>query len=327
MSPAAPSPDAVRAWFDTHSFRGTPRIEDLAELRAASGTTVSCVLPSLNEADTIVSIITTIREELLGPVVDEIVVVDGGSADGTVDAAREAGATVHFTGDIMPELPMWPGKGEAMWRSLAATTGDLVVWIDADIRNFHAGFVTALLAPLLDASPQAGRIDFVKAFYTRPLRSGDQMLPGEGGRVTELLARPLASALFPELTGFLQPLSGEYAGRREALEAVPFFSGYAVEIGLLLDLISSVGLDRMAQADLGERVHRNRSLRDLGPMSAAIARAMLKRAGEWGRIDPHVELDGPPYVYPDGDGGLAERRIADPERPPMATVSGKMPRP
>lgn len=313
-APVAPTFQEVRAWFDTHTYRESPSIERLARDRAAAGVSVSVALPSMNEAETIGLVVSTIAEELLGPVVDEIVVVDGGSSDTSVAIAREAGATaVHFTGDIMPELPMLPGKGEALWRSLAATTGDIVVWVDTDIRNFHSGFVTGLLAPLV-ADPN---LAFVKGFYERPLEAGGVMLPGQGGRVTELLARPLASALFPELTGFLQPLSGEYAGRREALEAVPFFTGYAVEIGLLLDLIAEVGLDRLAQADLGERVHRNRDLGDLGLMSAAIARAMLARADAWGRIESHVDLEGPPYVHPGPDGTLASRPIADPERPPV----------
>lgn len=317
--PQAPTPPPTTAqvqdWFATHTFRGLPDVAELASQRA--GTSVSVVLPSMNEAETIGPIVELIATQLLGPVVDEIVVVDGGSEDATVQIARDAGATaVHHTAEIMPELPMWPGKGEALWRSVAATSGDIVVWIDSDIRNFHTGFVTGLLAPMIADESLA----FVKGFYERPLRAGDQMLPGEGGRVTELLARPLASALFPELTGFLQPLSGEYAGRRQALEQVPFFTGYAVEIGLLLDLISTVGLDRLAQADLGERVHRNRTLRDLGPMSAAIARAMLTRAAEWGRIESHLDLEGAPYVFPGPGGTLAERSIADPQRPPLARM-------
>lgn len=279
------------------------------------------VLPSMDEADTIGPIVSLIREMLLGPVVDEIVVVDGGSSDATVAIAREAGATdVWFTGDIMAGLPMLPGKGEAMWRSLAATTGDIVVWIDSDIRNFHAGFVTGLLAPLL-ADPD---LSFVKGFYERPLRQGEQLLPGEGGRVTELLARPLGSALFPELGGFIQPLAGEYAGRRSALEAVPFFTGYAVEIGLLLDLIAAHGLDAMAQADLGERIHRNRPLADLGPMSAAITRALLHRAEQWQRLAFPAGSNLGAYVHPEGNGRLIQRDLSDTERPPMKEMSGKM---
>ena len=321
--PVAPSFEQVRAWFDTHTFRASPDDTLLAvrEAREASGNTISVVLPSMDEAETIGPIVSMISEMLLGPVVDEIVVVDGGSSDATVAIAREAGATdVFFTGDIMPELPMQPGKGEAMWRSLAATTGDIVVWVDSDIRNFHTGFVAGLVAPLL-ADPG---LLFVKGFYERPLRHGEQLMPGEGGRVTELLARPLGSALFPELGGFIQPLAGEYAGRRQALEAVPFFTGYSVEVGLLLDLIAAHGLDAMAQADLGERIHRNRPLADLGPMSAAITRALLRRAVQWQRLELPAGSELGAYVYPQSDGHLVERDLSDEERPPMQEMSGKM---
>jgi glucosyl-3-phosphoglycerate synthase len=216
--------------------------------------------------------------------------------------------------DLVPEVAAVRGKGESLWRSLSAATGDVIVWIDADIRNFEPHFVTRLVAPLvMDA-----RTSFVKAFYRRPIAHGDEVLSSGGGRVTELLARPLLNMLFPELSAVLQPLSGEYAGRREALERLPFFTGYSVEVGLLIDLLDAVGLEGMAQVDLDERVHRNRPLDELAPMAFTIGRTILRRAEDWGRIDSEHDYASLPLMLSDEQGGIAPHAVDELERPPMA---------
>jgi glucosyl-3-phosphoglycerate synthase len=316
---AARLAEAAAAWYRRRTYLAgdLPDPTRLAERKRRSGERVSVVLPALDEAATIGSICRTIRRALMEdvPLVDELLVVDGDSRDGTAHLARAAGATVHRVGDLVPEVPAVAGKGEALWRSLAAAQGDLVVWLDADIANFAPHFVSRLLAPLL-LDPT---VSFVKGFYRRPLRRGATLVPDEGGRVTELLARPLLAALFPELAGFAQPLAGEYAGRRATLERVPFFTGYSVEVGLLVDLAAAEGLDALAQVDLGVRVHRNRPLAELAPMARAIARTILRRAEERGRLLAGLDLETAPFLSPTPD-GVEALGVAEVERPPMARL-------
>jgi glucosyl-3-phosphoglycerate synthase len=205
------------------------------------------------------------------PLVDEVVVIDDRSTDATAEAAAWEGARVLGVDDVLPDTPRGAGKGNAMWKSLHAADGDLVCWLDADVRNFAPHFVSGLLGPLLTDPDVA----FVKGYYRRPLHGE----PTGGGRVTELVARPLLSLLFPELAGFVQPLGGEYAGRRDVLEAVPFVEGWGVEIGLLVDVVARVGLGATAQVDLGVREHRNRPLDELGAQATSILVTALRRAG------------------------------------------------
>jgi glucosyl-3-phosphoglycerate synthase len=285
-----------------------PTLDALVEAKAALGTTVSVCLPARNEESTVGQIVATVRRTLVQgvPLVDEVIVVDDGSTDATAAAAAYDGARVVAAAEILPAVGPGSGKGNALWLSLYACEGDIVCWLDADIRNFGPHFVTQLLAPLL-TDPAIG---FVKGFYRRPLY--DKVTGG--GRVTELLARPIISALFPHLAGFVQPLSGEYAGRRALLEAVPFVEGYGVEIGLLIDLVTRFGPDAMAQADLGVREHRNRPLEELGPQAMAVLVTGLRRAGvpvdrrlaELVRYDAHQEQERVPV----------EIR----ERPPMLSI-------
>jgi len=252
---------------------GEPSLDELVAAKARTGTTISVCLPARNEEATVGAIVANVRRNLVdhAPLVDEVVVMDDGSEDATAEAAAWEGARVFAVEDVLPDLPRGSGKGNALWKSLHVCEGDVVVWLDADVRNFGPHFVTRLVDPLLTDA----RIGFVKGFYRRPLH-------GEatgGGRVTELMARPLISSLFPHLAGFVQPLSGEYAGRRSLLETVPFVEGWGVEIGLLIDLVANFGIDAIAQADLDVREHRNRTLEDLGPQAMAILVTGLRRAG------------------------------------------------
>src|SRR5690242_6980487 len=286
MSGTGMSP-VVEAWSTcrTSSAQGWPpdRL-----LQAKGQTTVSVVIPARDEEATVGAIVVAIRDALIQavPLVDEIIVVDSRSADGTAAAARAAGALVVSQDDITRGLPPMHGKGDAMWAGLAAAAGDVVAFIDADVDPFDPRFVTGLLGPLL-TDPA---ISFVKGFYHRPLRSGGYSEPDGGGRVTELLARPLLNLFWPDLAGFVQPLAGEAAGRREVLARVPFVSGYGVEIAMLIDLLSLGGLDALAQVDLGERTHRNQSNEALGQMAAQILLTAWSRLAHQGRADARTVL-------------------------------------
>ncbi len=236
-----------------------------------AGRTISVVLPARNEAASIGSIVSTIKEQLVGTLVDELIVMDDQSSDDTARIAADAGAVVHQTSSVLEGLPPTRGKGSALWRSLAVTTGDLIAWCDADIVDFDTRFILGPLTPLL-TNPD---VVLTKASYLRPPTArGDG-----GGRVTELLARPLLATLHPELLTIRQPLGGEFAGRRDVLEAVPFWSGYAVDLGLLLEVSERFGPESIVSVDLGERHHRNRSLHELGPQATEILSMVLSRSG------------------------------------------------
>lgn len=280
---------------------------------------ISVVLPALNEAGTIGPICATIRRSLMdaSPLVDELIVIDSGSTDATAEIAREAGAEVHRGEEITDFGPV-RGKGDCLWRSLAVATGDIVVWLDADTRNFAEPFVTDLVAPFLDGD------EFVlaKAFYDRPLLSDDDVLRTGGARVTELVARPLLQLFYPELTGLIQPLSGEYAGNRNVLRSLPFFTGYGVEVGLLIDIAERYGPDRIAQVDLGMRVHRNRPILDLGAAAFQVTTALLRRFDDLGRIKIPEDLPSELLQYvPAPEGPEPRTRSLEIfERPPMDSL-------
>lgn len=302
------------AWLAGHSWHRPPWT--VAELESAKrGRTISVVLPALNEAKTVGAVIETITP-MLGGLVDELIVLDSGSTDDTEAQAVAAGARVVHREDVLPAIPPQPGKGEALWRSLAATSGDIVVFIDSDLIDPDPMFVPRLVGPLLTRDG----IHLVRGFYRRPLMFNGAEESTGGGRVTELVARPLLTALRPELGYILQPLGGEYAGTRELLAAVPFAPGYGVEIGILIDTYDRYGLDAIAQVNLGVRTHRNRPLSELGPMSRQIVATLLTRCGI---ADSGVGLT---QFLPDGSahGGFVTRtsevRLAD--RPPMSTVAG-----
>ncbi|GGO83249.1 glucosyl-3-phosphoglycerate synthase [Nonomuraea cavernae] len=302
----------VRAWLRhrTYSAADWP----LGALAEAKGdVSISVVLPARDERETVGEIVGVIRREL-SAVVDEIVVIDSRSTDDTAAVAARAGARVHAQDEILPHLKPLDGKGEALWKSLAVTSGDILAFVDADIRDFRASLVTGLLGPLL-ADPG---ISYVKGCYDRPLGG----LANGGGRVTELVARPLINLHWPELAGFVQPLAGEYAGRRSALERVPFVTGYGVELGLLIDLVELVGLDGLAQVDLGSRAHAPQSTEALGGMAAQIMLAAWSRLERQGKIkashDPAALLTQ--FRRTAGGHEPVTRDVSISERPPMVTV-------
>ncbi|MFD3806077.1 glucosyl-3-phosphoglycerate synthase [Streptomyces sp. NPDC058611] len=305
--------EEVERWLAERSWAAADRpLAQLIERKRATGVTVSVVLPALDEEATVGEIVEVIRRELMEglpvPLVDELLVVDSGSADRTAEVAAKAGARVEHRDAILPRIPALPGKGEVLWRSLLATTGDVVCFVDADLRDFSASFVSGIVGPLL-TDPD---VQFVKAMYDRPL--GDA--PGQGGRVTELVARPLLNLHWPQLAGFVQPLGGEYAVRRSLLERLPFPVGYGVELGLLVDALHTVGLDALAQVDVGVRVHRHQDGQALGRMAAAIYRTAQLRLSRGHLVRPELTQ------FERGPDGFVPRTYAvdTEERPPMREV-------
>ncbi|QWF79234.1 glucosyl-3-phosphoglycerate synthase [Amycolatopsis sp. CA-230715] len=297
-------------WFERRTWQNplwTPEV--LAE--AKGGRTVSVVMPALDEEETVGAVVASVRP-LLGTLVDELVVVDSGSTDATAEVAAAAGARVVRREDVLPSLKPLPGKGEVLWRALAATTGDLVVYLDSDLVDPDPAFVPALLGPLLTAPG----VHLVKGFYRRPLRLETAELGTGGGRVTELLARPVLAALRPALSGIIQPLGGEYAATREFLESVPFAAGYGVEIGLLMDAEAAYGMDGLAQVNLGVRKHRNRSLLQLGVMARQILGTALARAG----VDASESAELTQFVQVSGEWLPDVTEVLVTDRPPMRQV-------
>jgi glycosyltransferase involved in cell wall biosynthesis len=291
----------------------------LVEAKRRAGVSVSVCIPTLNEEATVGAIVRSIRSELMErmPIADELAVMDSGSSDRTAQEAELSGATVFQDRDVLPDLEPMTGKGEAMWKSLFVLRGDVILWLDADIRNFHPRFVWGPLGPIL-TDPGIG---YVKSFYRRPIEDG-RGASLEGGRVTELVARPLINMFWPHLAGLIQPLSGEYAGRRSLLEEVPFFTGYAVEMGLLIDVAARFGTEAMAQIDLEERVHRNRPIGELSRMAFAVIRAALSRLGEEERRRASAAPGMLQFESEDGDYRISSTPIPVDERPPAVTVAG-----
>lgn len=313
--------DPVRDWSARRTYRVSDfRPRDLA--RAKAGRRVSVVLPARDEAATVGEIVATLRTELVDRVglIDELVVVDSHSTDATATVARAAGARVVAQGDVLPALGDLPGKGEALWKSLAATDGDIVAFLDSDLRDFDPAFAVGLLGPLLT---EPGVV-FSKGAFDRPLDDGRTVLPAGGGRVTELVARPLLALHWPDLAGFVQPLVGEYAGTREALESIPFAGAYGVDIGILIDLYESYGLDALAQVDLGRRTHRNSPDAALSVMAMHQHLAVLSRLQRHGRVvGAHAPGDALTLHRRDRDSGEFRSEtveVAPGERPPMREV-------
>ena len=261
--------DHARTWLRRHTshWRDWPPKRLLAAKRA-EGARISVVIPARNEERTVGRVVGALRQTLLldMPLVDEIIVVDSDSTDGTARAAERAGGTVHRARDIAPVLGSYPGKGEALWKSLLVTQGDLLVFVDADLTRWGPHFVTGLVGPLL-ADPQ---VQLVKGFYERVRTERDGSASTEGGRVTELVARPLLSPWWPQLARLVQPLAGEWAARRSLMESLTIPVGYGVELSRLLDTFTRHGLGALAQVDLGSRAHRHQADHDLALMAAEL---------------------------------------------------------
>ncbi|KRV51170.1 glucosyl-3-phosphoglycerate synthase [Wenjunlia vitaminophila] len=316
--------DEVGRWLDRRSWTAADRpLERILAAKRAAGPagTVSVVLPALDEEATVGEIVAAIRRDLVEavPLVDEIVVVDSGSSDRTGEVAGRAGARVVHRDSILPQLPTVPGKGEVLWRSLLVTSGEIICFVDADLREFDSRFVHGIVGPLL-TEPDVG---FVKAMYDRPLETTATVVEGGGGRVTELVARPLLNLHWPRLAGFVQPLGGEYAARRTLLERLPFPCGYGVELGLLVDALDVAGLDALAQVDVGVRHHRHQDGQALGRMAAAIYQTALDRLSGSGRFKAAGELTPPEltqFTRRPGEGFVPQSHpVPTRERPPMVT--------
>ncbi len=313
-----------RQWLDTHTFHHSQfaDIQRLVELKKKKKLKISLCFPTLNEEKTIAKEIIIMRSELVlkHPLIDEIVVIDSGSTDNTVEISREYGAEVFQADEILPDLEMqYKGKGENLWKALYATSGDIIVYIDADIKNIHHRFVYGLVGPLLTDK----NIKYSKAFYDRPISlDAKQIQPTGGGRVTELVVRPLFALLYPELTRIIQPLSGEYAGHREILEKLAFPIGYGIETSMLLDIYDQWGLDIIAQVDLDRRVHRNQTTLSLGRMSFGILQTMFRRLEKQGMLDLKHELYNQMIQHKVVNGKYEPNifDIREQERPPIIEV-------
>ncbi|MCL1814865.1 MAG: glucosyl-3-phosphoglycerate synthase [Treponema sp.] len=295
-------------------------ISAMVTLKKKKRLKISLAFPTLNEEATIGKEILIMRTELMDryPLLDEIVVIDSSSKDKTLKVAEQFGAKVFTSRLILPKYGSFRGKGENLWKSLYVLEGDIIVWVDADISNISPKFVYGLLGPLLEND----QIGYVKAFYERPIRSSRGISPSGGGRVTEILVRPLFSLFFPELARFIQPLSGEYAGRRSLLERLPFSVGYGVELGHLIDILEMDGMEALAQVDLDMRIHRNQTTEALGRMSHGILHTFFERAGKYGKSQllsameaQHISLE-----RLEAEHRVIRTEISAIERPPMITL-------
>jgi glucosyl-3-phosphoglycerate synthase len=312
----------LNRWLKENTFHHSQYsdLKRLVKLKEDRGLTVSVALPTLNEEKTIAKEVVIIKTELMDryPLVDELAIIDSGSTDKTREIAATYGADVYLASEYLPEEGVYYGKGENLWKSLYILKGDIIVWIDADIKNIHPKFIYGLLGPLLEFP----RLGYVKGFYERPIDLGKGLKPSGGGRVTQLLVRPLFCHFFPELAGMIQPLSGEYAGRREILEQMPFFIGYGVETGLLIDISNRFGIECIAQVDMDKRVHRNQVLEKLSEMSFQILQTFFHRAKDLGRVMLNTELQTEMAILKmtANQHILINKEIKEIERPPMITV-------
>ena len=315
-------PARVERWFGESNFHHAEfrDLRRLVALKEKQGVTVSLILPTLNEATTIGPIVRRARMLLMEavPLVDELLVIDSASDDGTREIAAREGARVVQHPDVLTRYGSYRGKGEALWKSLYESSGDIVVWCDTDVRNWHPRLAYGTLGPLLVEQ----RIQYVKGYYERPIVEDGVLREGGGGRVTELVARPLINLFYPDLSGFIQPLAGEYAGRRSLLETIPFFTGYAVEIGHLIDVAERSGLEALGQVDLERRIHRNQELEGLSRMSFVIIQAVMKRLEERRRARLFAEMGSTMKLPRAGADrlGLEIIELADRERPPMIRI-------
>ncbi|MBN2656182.1 MAG: glucosyl-3-phosphoglycerate synthase [Spirochaetales bacterium] len=312
----------INDWLKNNTFHHSQfsNIKELVELKEAQKLSISLCIPTLNEEKTIGKEIVLFKSELMErfPLLDEIAVIDSGSEDRTLEVASSFGADTYLAAQILPQLEDKKGKGENLWKAIYQLKGDIIVYIDADIKNIHPRFVYGLVAPLL-LKPE---VQYVKAFYDRPLAFSGSIRPSGGGRVTEILTRPLFSLFYPDLTAIIQPLSGEYAVRRDVIEKIPFPIGYGVETSHLLDIYEEYGLNAFAQTDLDQRVHRNQTTRALGKMSFGILQTFLHRLKKKHDIEHLPELNTVfrQFQVRDETFETIEYNIREYERPPMITI-------
>lgn len=313
----------IDQWLKSNTFHHSEfwDLVKLVEAKEKRGLSVSLCIPTLNEAKTIGKEVVIFKSELMEryPLLDEIVVIDSGSEDRTREIAASYGADVYLASEILPDREGRRGKGENLWKAIYQLRGDIIVYVDADIKNIHPRFVYGLVAPLIYRE----EIKYVKAFYDRPLAFSEQQVRvSGGGRVTEILVRPLFSLFFPELTAIIQPLSGEYAVRRDVLEQVPFPIGYGVETSHLIDVYTKFGLDAFAQTDLDQRVHRNQATMSLGKMSFGILQTFLKRMKALGMVTdlPGFETVLRQFQVRNQEYEQIEFHIEEFERPPMIEI-------
>ncbi len=314
----------IEQWLENNTFHHSYYwdIKAIIEAKKRQDLKISLCIPTLNEEMTIGKEVVIFRSELMTryPLLDEIAIIDSGSSDNTLQVASSYGADTYLAADILPEEGHKRGKGENLWKAIYQLQGDIIVYIDADIQNIHSRFVYGLVAPLV----YRPEVKYVKAFYDRPLAVSGQVRPSGGGRVTEILIRPLFSLFYPELTGIIQPLSGEYAVRREVLEQISFPIGYGVETAHLIDVYEKWGLGAFGQTDLDQRVHRNQPTRDLARMSFGIMQTFLKRLRSRDIIAQEV-LDSlgknlRQFQAKEDRYEPIEHHIVEEERPPMNTI-------
>ena len=311
-------------WLDQNTFHHGEfwDILKLVKEKESKGLKISLCIPTLNEEKTIGKEVLILKSELMEryPLVDEFAVIDSGSTDRTLEVASSYGADTYLASDILPEVGDKRGKGENLWKAIHQLKGDIICYVDADISNIHPRFVYGLVAPLI----KKNEVQYVKAFYDRPLNYSSGLRASGGGRVTEILIRPLFSLFYPELTNIIQPLSGEYAARREVLEMIPFPIGYGVETSHLLDLYEKFGLDAFAQTDLDRRVHRNQTTNALGKMSFGILQTFINRLHRQNKIDriPDMETFYRRFEVEDGSYKQLTHEVIEEERPPMIEVEG-----
>ncbi len=312
----------LKDWLKSNTYHHSEfrDLRALVDAKEQAGLTISLCIPTLNEEKTIGKEVVIFRSELMQryPLVDEIAIIDSGSTDKTLEIAASFGADTYLADDILPEVERKRGKGENLWKAVYQLKGDIIVYIDADIKNIHPRFVYGLVGPLI----RRPEIHYVKAFYDRPLAFSQGVRPSGGGRVTEILIRPLFSLFFPELTAIIQPLSGEYAVRREVLERIPFPIGYGVETSHLIDVYSLYDMQAFAQTDLDQRVHRNQPTRSLGKMAFGILQTFLSRVEKLGVIKdiPETSTILRQFQVQDETFETVEHTIVEEERPPMETI-------
>ncbi|MCF7929344.1 MAG: glucosyl-3-phosphoglycerate synthase [Spirochaetales bacterium] len=312
----------LNQWLKTNTYHHSAfsDLKELVERKQQKNLSISLCIPTLNEDKTIGKEVVIFKSELMNryPLIDEIAIIDSGSQDRTLEVASSFGADVYLSQDILPEQGFKRGKGENLWKAIHQLTGDIIVYIDADIKNIHPRFAYGLIAPLI----LRDEVQYVKAFYDRPLAVSQGVRVSGGGRVTEILVRPLFSLFFPDLTAIIQPLSGEYAVRREVLEAIPFPIGYGVETSHLIDVYNEWGLGAFAQTDLDQRIHRNQETQALGKMAFGILQTFLRRMESLGKIQPFPNLSTVlrQFQAKEEQFEMLEHAITEEERPPMNTI-------